>query len=172
MLTFNAWAYTPVPSHNEVDISEPVPVGGLFFDDSTKRLATGNVAVAGEFFIRKELSITAGFFTDLSCAVKIPNDPTQYYNPRTQRLGGTLSISMNVAGIALALGSTFIYGRGDATGVMVDFDSLAADYTRTQISSRIVYLYLTGATQAVANLGGKAERGIEQRHKKKKTGEE
>ena len=172
MLSFNAWAYSPVPSKDRVDLSEPVRIGGFLFDNDTKRLATGNVAVAGDFFIRKELSITAGFFTDLSSAVRIPSDPTQYYNARTQRFGGTLSVRMNVAGIALAIGSTFIYGRGDATGVVVDFESLAAGYTRTQETSRIVYLHLTGATQAVANLGGKAEQGIEQRRGKKKNGED
>jgi hypothetical protein len=172
MLSVNAWVYTPVPSHNRVDISEPVPVGGLFFDDDTKRLATGNVAVAGDFFIRKEVSIEAGFFTDLSSAVRVPSDPTHYYNARTQRLGGTLSVAVNVAGIALAVGSTFIYGRGDATGAVVNFDDLTASYTTTQLSSRIVYLHLTGATRAVVGLGGKAEHGIQQRRANKKAGED
>lgn len=170
-LSLNAWAYTPVPSHNRVDISETVPVGGFFFDNDTKRLATGNVAVAGDFRIRKELSMTAAFFTDLSSAAKIPSDPTRYQNPRTQRFGGTLSVGLNVAGISLAIGSTFIYGRGDATGVVVDFDNLTASYTRTQETSRIVYLHLTGATQAVVNLGGKAEQGIQERRAKKKNGD-
>lgn len=167
MLSFNAWAYTPVPSHNRVDVSEPVPVGGFLFDNDTKRLATGNVAVAGDFRIRKELSITAAFFTDLSSAQKIPSNPTRYYNARVQRLGGTLSVGLNVAGISLAIGSTFIYGRGAATGVVVDFDNLDASYDRTQQTSRIVYLFLTGATQTVVNLGNKAQEGIKGRLEKK-----
>lgn len=156
MLALNGWFYAPVRSGLRVEVPEPVPIGGLFFDADTARSATGNVAVAGEFSITRRVSIQTGFFTDLSSAVKIPENPDRYYNPRIQRLGATLSLGLNIAGVALALGSTFIYGKGDATGVVVDANNQPLDYTRTQATSRIVYLHLTGAAGAASGLGDKA----------------
>ena len=155
MLALNGWFYAPVRSGLRVEVPEPVPIGGLFLDADTARRPTGNVAVAGEFSITRRVSIQTGFFTDLSSAVKIPENPDRFYNPRIQRLGGTLSLGLNIAGIALALGSTFIYGKGDATGVVVDANNQPLDYTRTQATSRIVYLHLTGATGAVSGVGDK-----------------
>lgn len=153
MLTLNGWFYAPVRSGLRVEVPDPVPVGGLLFDANTARRPTGNVAVAGEFAITRRVSIQTGFFTDLSSAVKIPENPDRYYNPRIQRFGGTLSLGLNIAGISLTVGSTFIYGRGDATGVVVDVNNQPLDYTRTQATSRIVYLHLTGAAGAASDLG-------------------
>lgn len=167
MLALNGWFYAPVRSSRRVEIPEPVPIGGLFFDPDTARRATGNVAVAGEFSITRRVSIQTGFFTDLSSALKIPVNPDRYYNPRTQRLGGTLSLGLNIAGISLALGSTFIYGKGHATGVVVDVNNQPLDYTRTRATSRIVYLHLTGAIGAASGLGDKAEAGMKRRQERK-----
>jgi len=69
----------------------------VFFDLETRRLATGNVAIAGDFFIGKIVAIEAGFFTDFSSALRIPENPDRYYNARINRLGGTLSVGFNVA---------------------------------------------------------------------------
>lgn len=60
----------------------------------------------------------------------------------------------------MAIGSTFIYGRGDATGVVLDVNNLSLGYTRTEASSRIIYLHLTGVTRAAEQIGDKAYRKI------------
>ncbi len=143
-------------------------MGGLFFDGDTGRRAIGNVAVGGDFTINKTVTIETGFFTDLSSARKIPENPDQYYNPRIHRYGGTLSLRLNVSGIALAVGSTFIAGKGDAAGVVVDVNNLGLGYTRTEARSRLVYLHLTGATRAAEDLGDRGARRIKARSAKKK----
>jgi hypothetical protein len=174
MLAFDASIYTPVGSGLRVKTQETVPIGGLFFDDDTARRFIGNVAIGGDFFITKKVMIETGFFTDLSSATNIPENPVRYQNPQINRFGGTVSLGLNVAGVALAVGSTFVYGRGDATGVVVDAGNGALGYTRTEAVSRAIYLHITGATKAAADLGDKTARGIKKRlaHKQREEAEE
>lgn len=148
-----------------MQLQQDVPVGGLFFDNDTKRLATANVAAAADFSIGKRVAIQTGFFTDFSSAVRIPENPDRFYNDRINRFGGTLSLGLEASGIALAIGSTVIYGRGDATGVTVDAANLALEHTRTRATSRIVYVHLTGVTRAVEQIADKAYRGIRKRRR-------
>lgn len=174
MLAFDASFHAPVRSRSRVESASSNRIDGLFYDNDTARRAIGNVAIAGDFFIGKVVSVSTGFFTDLSAAPKIPEDPDRYYSPRIHRLGGTASIGFEVAGVSLAVGSTFIYGRGDATGVVTNLDYLDVDYTRNEAKSRIVYLHITGATRAAEDLGMKAAERIKERQqeKKKKNGED
>jgi hypothetical protein len=173
MLALDASFHAPVRSGERVTVPQEVlPVGGLLFDNDTRRVPTGNAAIGGDFFITEKVRIEAGFFTDLSAARPIPADPNRFYNPRIHRFGGTLSLGLNVAGIALAVGSTFIYGKGDATGVIVDASDLAIDYTRTQGSSRTVYLHVTGATRAATELTDMTTESIKVRREQKKAAEE
>ena len=85
MLSFDASLHFPVRSGSRVDTDADVLVGGAFFDDDTKRNFIPNFAVAGDFFIGKIVMIEAGFFTDLSAAPGIPENPTRYYAPRIHR---------------------------------------------------------------------------------------
>jgi hypothetical protein len=160
LLALDASFHGPVQSSQRVELAQEVPIGGLFFDNDTRRLPTGNVAVSGEFGIHRRVTIQTGFFTDFSSAVKIPDNPERYYNYRINRYGGTLSLGVQASGISLAVGSTFIYGRGDATGVVVDTANLALDYTRTQATSRVIYLHLTGVTRAAEQIGKKVSRKV------------
>lgn len=60
-----------------------------------------------------------------------------------------------------------------ATGIVLDVDNLAVDYTRAQASSRIVYLHLTGATQAAGDVGTMTAREIKRyRERKQKEAED
>jgi hypothetical protein len=161
-----------VRSRQRVEISGPVRARGLFFDPDTKRLAIGNVAIGGDFTISERIMLEAGVFTDLSSAQRISQDPDRYYNARIHRSGGTLSMRVNASGAALAAGGTFILGRGDASGVVVDSANLALDYTRTEARSRIFYLHLTGATRAAEELGARAAGRIKKRRQPKASGED
>jgi hypothetical protein len=172
MLAFDAAAYSPVRSGQRAKAVDPSRQGDLFFDNDTARRAIGNVAIGGDFIVTKKVTIEAGFFTDFSSAINIPADPTRYYNPQINRFGGTLSLALNIAGVSLAVGSTVLYGKGDATGVLVDTNNLALDYTRTQATSRVVYLHVTGATQAATDLGTKSAAGIEAKRARKRREDE
>ena len=172
MLAFDASFNAPVKSSTRVKSDVQVPLGGAFFDTDTGRTAAGNVAVAGDFYIGRVVMIEAGFFTDLSSALKIPENPQRYYSPRVHRLGGTLSVGFNVAGIGLAVGSTVLYGRGNATGLTVDLDGFMTDYRRTQARSRVVYLHITGATRAAEDVSKKTANKIQERQLRKKQEEE
>jgi hypothetical protein len=171
MLAFDAAIHSPVRSSRRVETAAMVPIGGLFFDEDTARRFIGNVAVGGDFFFSKKVALEAGFFTDLSSATNIPANPVRYQNAQINRFGGTLSVAVNVAGVALAVGSTYIYGKGDAVGVVVDSANEGLGYTRTESTSRTVYLHLTGATQAAADLGGKSASGIKKRMAEKEKAE-
>ena len=172
MLSFDASVHLPVRSMRRVESAEPVPLGGLYFDGDTARRFVGNVAVGGDFIITKKVMMMAGFFTDLSSAMNIPENPVRYHNPQITRLGGTISLGLNIAGVSLAVGSTYLYGKGDSTGVLVDAGNLAVDYSRAEATSRTVYLHITGATRAASDLGDKTATGIKKRLAKKKQEEE
>lgn len=167
MLAFDASFHGPVRSMQRVQAADADLVGSVFFDNSAARRAIGNVAIAGDFFINKRVMIETGFFTDLSAAKNIPANPDRYYEAQVNRLGGTLSLGLNVAGVSLAVGSTFIYGKGDATGVLLDPMNMTAEYVRTRGTSRSIFLHITGATRAAADLGDKSSGAIEKRRAKK-----
>jgi long-subunit fatty acid transport protein len=167
MLALDAAFYSGVRSGQRAEVSESLPIGGMLFDNDTARRPIANVALGGDFYISKKVMIETGFFTDFSSAINIPANPDRYYNPQINRYAGTLSLGLNIAGVSLAVGSTFLYGKGAATGAVVDADNLAIGYTRTEASSRTVFLHLTGATQAATDLGGKTAKGVKTRRAKK-----
>lgn len=171
MLALDGMFYGPVRSGQRAKTDSSVRLAGNFFDNDTARRAIGNVAIGGDFFISKKIMIETGFFTDFSSAVNIPSNPEKFYNPQINRYGATVSFGLNVAGIALAVGTTFLYGKGPATGVIIDQDALATGYTRTEATSRSVFLHLTGATRAVSSLTDKTAKGIKS-HREKKNGED
>ncbi len=168
MLAFDASLHAPVPGGAVVEVPEPDALLGNFWDNNTARRAIGNAAVAGDFFISEKVMMETGFFTDLSSALKIPGNPDRYYNPRIHRFGGTLSVGVNVSGVSLAVGSTVLYGKGKATGAVVDLGNRVVGYTLTDARSRIVYLHITGATQAASDVTKKAAEGIRARRKRQK----
>jgi len=163
LLALDASFHGPVRSSQRVELAQDVPIGGLFFDNDTRRLPTGNVALAGEFGIRRRVTIQTAFFTDFSSAAKIPDNPDRYYNPRVNRFGGTLSLGVHASGISLAVGSTVVSGRGHGTGVVLDTANLALGYERTQAISRAVYFHVTGVTGAAKVAGSKISRRMRKR---------
>lgn len=168
MLALDGMFYGPVRSGQRAEIRSSTPVGGLFYDNDTARRAIGNVAIGGDFFISKKIMIETGFFTDFSSAINIPSDPDRFYNPQINRYAGTVSFGIDVAGVSLAVGTTFLYGKGPATGAVIDRDNLATAYIRTEATSRSVFLHLTGATRAVSTLTDKTAKGIKSHREKKK----
>ena len=174
MLAFDLALNTPVKGGDRVDAPAGVPanqVGGLFFEQDTRRRAIANVAVGGDFYIRPQWLIEAAFFTDLSAAPNIPENPDRFYAAQTNRFGGTVSVSFTIAGVSLAVGSTYLQGKGDATGVSVNFSNLATSYLRTTATSRTIYLHVTGATRAATDLSKKTEEGIQQYRERRKAGQ-
>ena len=167
MLALDAMFYGPVRSGQRAKSDSSVPIGGLFYDNDTARRAIGNVAIGGDFFITKKVMIETGFFTDFSSAINIPANPDRFYNPQINRYAGTVSIGLDVGGVSLAVGATFLYGKGPATGVFIDRDNLATGYVRTEASSRSVFLHVTGATRAVSSLTDKTAKGIKSYREKK-----
>lgn len=164
MLALDASFHAPVREGQRIDLPPDISLRSIYFDDQTKRVATGNVAIAGDFrFRKKEVGILTGFFTDLSSAQKVPENPDVYYQPRINRFGATLSVVLNLSGVSLSVGSTFLYGRGSASAARVDLNNLVLDYVRTGATSRIVYLHITGAAQAARELGGRTQRRVKAR---------
>jgi len=164
MLALDASFHAPVREGRRIDLPPDVSLGSIYFDDQTKRVAIGNVAIAGDFrFRKKQVGLLTGFFTDLSSAQKIPENPDVYYQPRINRFGATLSVVLNLSGVSLSVGSTFLYGRGSASAARVDLNNLVLDYVRTGATSRIVYLHITGAAQAARELGGRSQRRVKAR---------
>ncbi len=172
MLALDGMFYGPVRSGQRAKIGSSTAIGGLFYDNDTARRAIGNVALGGDFFISKKIMIETGFFTDFSSAINIPSDPNRFYNPQINRYAGTVSFGINVGGVALAVGTTFLYGKGPATGAVIDRDNLATQYVRTEATSRSVFLHITGATRAVSTLTDKTAKGVKKYREKKHNGDE
>ena len=157
MLAVDGSFHGPVRDRNRVDVPAEVgPQGlGFFFEERTRRRPIGNAAIGADFKITQNVSFQIGALSDLSAAPPIPKGPTRFFVPQINRFGGTASIAFQVGGVDLSLGSTFLLGRGPATGVVLDAQNRLLGYDNTQAISRIGYLHITGATQA-AKLAGKA----------------
>ena len=165
LLSLDASFHGPVRDRNRIKSGGASPeVGGLFFNPSTERRPIANVAVGGDFYVSKKVLMELGLFTDLSAAPNIPSNPDRYYNPQINRFGGTVSVAFDFVGGSLALGTTYIGGKGDATTAFVDLENRTGDYRRTTATSHVLFLHVTGVAGATKRAGDATEEWVKERH--------
>jgi hypothetical protein len=135
---------------------------GHFELDRWYRMTSGNVAIGSELRLFERVAVRAGLFTSLSAAPPVPRQSTQYYAPDIHRFGGALSLGVTTSGYDLSLGAAGLYGRGDA--MALDTTNAADPYQRTSVRDATLFVFLTGARNAITRLAKDAqEKFLEQK---------
>ncbi len=107
-----------------------------------------------------------GLFTDLSSAPPTKKKSLVYSDPDIDRYCGAVSVGISNNGYDLAIGASGSYGRGDAYAF--DSDSAAdfgAPYVRTSVEDRTVFIFLSGAKNAVTRAAKQTVQKIKERRR-------
>ncbi len=183
LLAADASVYLPNGSKSDpIRAVEPAPydeeIGqqadpGLFYADEWHRNWGGNGSVGIDLTLSHGLTVRAGLFTDLSSAPAIKKRSYTYSDPDIDRFGGALSVGINNNGYDLTVGASGSYGRGDAYA----FDAsnaadFSAPYIRTGVEDRTVFVFLSGAKQAVMRVAKQTVQKVEDRRREAELAEE
>lgn len=135
---------------------------GRFELDRWHRKTSGNVSIGSELVLWDWVAVRAGLFTSLSAAPKVPRTSTQYFAPDIHRFGGAISVGLTRSGYDLSLGAAGMFGRGRA--MALDITNEAEPYQRTTVHEGTLFVFLTGARNAISRLAKEAqERFIEKK---------
>lgn len=128
---------------------------GRFELDRWYRKTSGNVAIGGEVTLWQVVAVRAGLFTSLSAAPELPRQSQQYFAPDIHRFGGAFSVGVTTLGYDLSLGTAGLFGRGDA--MALDVTNAAEPYQRTVVRDATLFVFLTGARNAITKLAKEAQ---------------
>ncbi len=135
---------------------------GRFELDRWHRKTSGNVSIGSELMLWEVIAVRAGLFTSLSAAPEVPAASTQYFAPDIHRFGGAISVGLTRSGYDLSLGAAGMFGRG--RGMALDLTNDAEPYQRTAVHEGTLFVFLTGARNAITRLAKEAqEKFIEKR---------
>lgn len=156
--------YMPVGSEDDpislVGPAAPEPITGdtpqpgvLMVTDYHSELAF-NVSAGVDTLIAEVVPFRVGVFTDLSAAPSIDGPSDRYAPARVNGYGATLSVGVQSGGYDLAIGAAGLLGtgRGLALNPAPGFDPVPETFVPTDVRSRSVYFFLSGAKRAASRL--------------------
>ena len=116
--------------------------------------ATFNVSAGFDALIADVLPLRAGVFTDLSAAPAIDSPTDRYALARVDGVGASLSVGIRSGGYDLAIGAAGVLGFGDGLRLNENpgLDPDPETFLPTEVESRSVYFFLSGAKRAVSRL--------------------
>ena len=136
-----------------------LPRVGAFTSETFYRTWSGNVALGASASLPRTITVRAGIYTDLSSAPAVPRYSATYFQPDTNRVGGTLSVGLRNQGFDLSIGTIGVFGRGK--GMSFNNESTTnMTYQRTVVTERMFLFFLNGAKSAISTLAKKAEQTI------------
>lgn len=136
-----------------------VPQVGAFTTETFYRTWSGNVAIGMSASLPRTVTVRAGVYTDLSSAPAVPRYSATYFQPDTNRVGGTLSVGLRNQGFDLSIGTIGVFGRGK--GMSFNNESTTnMTYQRTVVTERMFLFFLNGAKSAISTLAKKAEQTL------------
>lgn len=136
-----------------------VPQLGAFTTETFYRTWSGNIAIGASAALPRTVTVRAGLYTDLSSAPSVPRYSATYFQPDTNRIGGTLSVGLRNQGFDLSVGTIGVFGRGK--GMSFNNESTTdMTYQRTIVTERMFLFFLNGMKSAISTLAKKAEQTI------------
>ena len=143
----------------------------FFFADERGRRLTVDFSIGAEWVVHDGVTLRAGAFSNRSSALHVPMSSEGYAHPQVHQYGGALGVGMHVGGYHFTFGIAGTRGRGDA--LTVDADPLSPTfYARTQLETRVLYIFVSGATRSMARLARSALRRIRDSHDERHRDEE
>ncbi|MEM7137398.1 MAG: hypothetical protein AAF500_12500 [Myxococcota bacterium] len=155
VLTVDVSVTGPVKTGRLIQIDPPESIRrlGVFLGPSTGRRAVPNVSVGAEHRF-KRVVLAGGLFTNISASPNVPETSTQYAADQVNLYGASVSFGLDTKGFRFTVGSTFMYGVGDALSATINENTEVLGYQRTRARRGILLLYVAGAI-AVATKTGK-----------------
>jgi len=138
---------------------------GIYFNSSTERRWTPNVAIGAEHMFGKAV-VAGGLFTNISAAPDVPATATEYSADQVSMFGASVSVGVDTKGYRLGVGATGYFGRGDALAFTIDRGAQVVGYRRTKSTVSALVLYIAGAV-SVASKGAKDVQGKLKKKKRK-----
>lgn len=133
-----------------------------FMPVDTRRMVTVDAALGAEWVMRDGVTWRVGAFTNRSAAPRIPDTTTEYRLEQVHHYGGSFGLGVHVGAYHLTMGLAGSRGRGSALSVDTDPAS-TANYARTRVEERVLYVFITGATRSVARLAQSALHRVQNR---------
>lgn len=130
------------------------PQPGIFVVNDYRSELAFNVSLGMETIVAETVPIRAGVFTDLSAAPEV-GGPTDVYAPaHVDGYGASLSVGITTEGYDLAIGAAALlgYGRGLRLNPQPGLDPTPQTYLPTDVETRSVYFFLSGAKRAASRL--------------------
>ena len=130
----------------------PVPLG-VFVPQETYRRAALRGALGFETLIGGRVPVRGGVFFERSSAPPVLARSEFFVRDHIDTVGFALSVGFRMVGYDLAVGSTAIFGWGEALGVRRDGDfGSIPTYEASDLHSAAVMVYVGGAKSAVRQL--------------------
>jgi len=149
------------------------PDPGFLYAQTWRRRYAFNSSAGVELSLPRGVTVRTGLFTDLSSAPALKKSSFVYSDPDIDRYGGALSVGINNAGYDLAIGASGSYGRGDAYAFDTDSQAdFSEPYKRTSVEDRTVFIFLSGAKNAVNRVAKQTVQKIKERRREAAAREE
>jgi hypothetical protein len=134
------------------------PQAGILAITDYHSVWTFNVSAGIETMIADAVPLRAGVFTDLSGAPRIEGPTDRYAPAHVNQYGASLSVGIRSGGYDLAIGAAGVigFGRGLALNPNPGFDPTPQTFLPTDVESRSIYFFLSGAKKAVSRLARNA----------------
>ncbi|MEM9727986.1 MAG: hypothetical protein AAF997_05330 [Myxococcota bacterium] len=162
LLSFDASVIGPVRAGRLIKVDPPSTVrrAGVFFSGDTRRRAVPNFSVGAEHRFDKVV-IAGGVFSNISAAPGVPEQTDTFTPDQVNIWGASFAFGLDYNGYRFTVGTTAMFGSGDALSATVDESGEVLSYDRTSARRTIVLLYLAGAisvaTKASKAVGDKYE---------------
>jgi len=145
VLSADVSLYAPI-SYDRLDVGQVTP--DEFFVPHVERLLTANVNVGLETLLGSHIPLRAGLFTNFSSAPE-PEPGAVAMLAHIHRFGGTLSTGYKDDEYDVQIGIAALTGSGSALVPSASGDPF---YERVDARAQSVYLFLSGAKEAVGRV--------------------
>ncbi|MEM7436056.1 MAG: hypothetical protein AAF436_12945, partial [Myxococcota bacterium] len=171
VLTVDVSVTGPVKTGRLIQIDPPDSIRrlGVFLGPSTGRRAVPNVSVGAEHRF-KRVVLAGGLFTNISASPNVPETADQYTTDQVNLYGASLSFGLDTKGFRFTVGSTFMYGVGDALSATISQDSEVLGYDRTRARRAILLIYVAGAIAVATKTGKLVTEKYQERQEEKEEG--
>lgn len=122
---------------------------------------TMNGALGGRGLIEDAVPISLGAFVSVPFGPDVPDVPTSLYQPdRVDLFGASLAVGYTADHFDFSIGVTGIlgFGRGLRAGPVNGLEP--AQWTATDLSTHAIYVFVTGAGSALAEVGRRVAEGV------------
>lgn len=124
---------------------ESGPANNTLFSPNVQRHAVVNFNIGGEYLVIREVSLSAGVFSDFSSAPRIPAQPTTAQQPSVDLMGLSMALSYIGDYTLSRLGLVYSFGQGDDVVPGISSSTAEQTFTRATYFQSFFYVFLSSS---------------------------